>query len=115
MKLDVNKLAKQIVTEATTSDEQINALVEDAIHESLILISLETLSNNFEQAKGMYYNNLRDYLAQRLRVTPSQVGKFITSEMHEKFANALQRAYEALQSTEGKPKVFTDPKFLLES
>ena len=115
MKLNVENLAKQIVTEASTADDQINVLVDNAIHQALIGISLDTLANDFEKAKEVYYNNLRNYLGQQLNVKPVIVGKFITNDMHLKFADSLQKAYQALQSTGNQPQEFTDPKFLLES
>lgn len=116
MKINVQNLAKQVVTEAVNSDEQVNTLVDNAIHEALMAISIETLATNFEKAKEIYYNNLRNYLSTQLKVKPSVVGKFLTSDMHQKFADALQKAYQALQPTQDKvDQEFSDPKFLLES
>lgn len=116
MKNNSSILAKKIVLEAQAGDEQINALVEQAIDAAISTIGFDTLGGNFEEAKKQYYNNLRKHIANQLGVDPLQVGKFITSDMHKKFAEALQKAYEALQSTPDKENPqFTDPQFLTES
>lgn len=113
MKTDVKTLVEEIIVEAT-SDPRIDELVEQAIGASLRDIDFDTLKNNFEQAKKDYYSKLHAHLCTRLGVPITELGKYITSDMRETFATALQKAYEALKPVTGPVKEF-DPQHLHES
>ncbi len=113
--MNTKSLARHIMFEAA-GDEQINSLVEKAIETSLGAIDFQTLKSNFEQAKAQYYTAIRNSLADKLGVSPYEVGRFITSDMKKAFEDALQKNYEALQPTPDQVEEdFSDPQLLTEA
>jgi len=112
--MNTKDLAKRIVLEAS-GDDHIKELVEQAIESSLKEVSFETLKSNFDQAKTQYYGALKGYLADKLGVDVSEIGRFITADMKKSFADALQKNYEALQPTQDKVKDYSDPQLIVEN